>query len=277
MTKPQKLAILAGGGSLPRDVVDACRQDGMPYFLVDLAGFAGAWAREQGATQVALGQVGRLLDAMKAEGCDAVTMAGTLIRPQLSKVRFDWQGVKVLPRVAKLFRQGDDALLSGIAQIFEEHGFRVFGAESFVGDALAGGGSLTDTGPDEDTQADIAHAVAILNALGQFDVGQAAVVAQGVCIAVEAAEGTDAMLSRVAALRTGEPRAGVLVKLPKPGQDRRIDLPAIGPATVDAAAAAGLAGIVLEAGGGFVLERTETLRRCEAAGLFLIGLPPAET
>lgn len=272
---PEKLAILAGGGPLPRDVAAACTRRRIPYFLVDLDGAAGDWATEQGAMRVALGQVGRLLDRMKAEGCDGVTMVGTLARPQLSKVRFDWQGMKVLPRVAKLFRKGDDALLSGIAAIFEEHGFQVYGADAFVGEAVADEGLLTRAAPGDDARADIAQAAEVLRALGAYDVGQAVVVADGVCLAVEAAEGTAQMLSRVAGLRRSGERSGVLVKLPKPGQDRRVDLPTIGPDTVKAAIGAKLAGIAVEAGGGFIVDPEETIRLCEEAGLFLTGLAKA--
>lgn len=278
MQPPSKLAILAGGGSLPAEVAEACRRKGIAVFLVDLAGFAGEWAREHSAMQIGLGQVGRLLETLKAEGCDAVTMAGTLARPQLSKVRFDWQGVKLLPRVAKLFRQGDDALLRGIAAIFEEHGFRVIGPDAFLDDALAPEGRIAGPEPDDLAQGEIALGRRILDALSPYDVGQAAVVEEGRCLAVEAVEGTEQMLARVSAIRTGpgQTRGGVLVKIPKAGQERRVDLPTIGPRTVESANNAGLSGIAVEAQGVFILDRAETIRQCDETGLFLIGLPPAQ-
>ena len=272
---PQKLAILAGGGSLPKDVAEACRRDGIPFLVVNLGGAAGKWIEQHDPLNVSLGQVGRLLDTMKSAGCDAVTMAGPLTRPQLSKVRFDWHGAKMLPRVAKLFRQGDDALLRGIAELFEEHGFRVIGPETVLQDVVATAGVLTKSAPMGAVFEDIAQAHAILSALGPHDVGQAVVVANGVCLAVEAAEGTARMLRRVADLRVSTGASGVLVKLPKPGQDRRVDLPTIGPDTATAAAEARLAGIAVEAGSGFILDREETIRRCDEAGLFLIGLAPS--
>lgn len=272
---PQKLAILAGGGPLPRNVVDACLRDAIPFIVVNLGGAADEWIEQHDPLNVSLGQVGRLLDTMRSEGCDTVTMAGPLTRPQLSKVRFDWQGAKMLPRVAKLFRQGDDALLRGIAELFEEHGFRVIGPETVLHDVVATAGVLTEAAPTDAVFEDIAQAHAILAALGPHDVGQAVVVANGVCLAVEAAEGTARMLRRVADLRVSTGSSGVLVKLPKPGQDRRVDLPTIGPDTATAAAAARLAGIAVEAGSGFILDREETIRRCDEAGLFLVGLAPS--
>lgn len=271
---PKKLAILAGGGSLPKNVVEACQRDGIPFIVVNLGGTAESWIEAYNPLTVALGQVGLMLDTMKSEGCDTVTMAGPLSRPQLSKVRFDWQGAKMLPRVAKLFRQGDDALLSGIAGLFEEQGFRVIGPETLLSSMVASAGVLTKTEPMKGHLDDIARGRAILTALGPHDVGQAVVVADGVCLAIEAAEGTAQMLARVAELRVSEARSGVLIKLPKPAQDRRVDLPTIGPDTATAVARARLAGIAVEADAGFILEREETIRRCDEEGLFLTGLPP---
>ena len=270
--KPKKLAILAGGGILPKQVAEACLREDIPYFAVDLGGTAGSWIKQHDPLVVSLGQVGRLLDTLKAEKCDAVTMAGPLARPQLSSVRFDWRGTKLLPRLAKLFRKGDDALLRGIAELFEENGFRVVGPETVLQDALAEAGVLTATSPNDDAVQDISMAREILTSLSPHDVGQAVVVANGICVAVEAAEGTAEMLKRVAGLRDGKAPAGVLVKLPKLDQDRRVDLPTIGPETATAAARANLTGIAVEAGNGFILEREETIRLCNEAGLFLIGL-----
>lgn len=271
--KPKKLAILSGGGLLPEKVAEACIRDDIPYIAVDLGGAAGKWIQNHNPFSVSLGQVGRLLDKLSEEGCDAVTMAGPLVRPQLSKIRFDWRGTTMLPRLAKLFRKGDDALLSGIAELFEENGFRVVGPETMLNDVLAGSGVMTIATPQEDAQQDIRQARDILGALSPHDIGQAIVVANGVCLAVEAAEGTARMLDRVAELRADdEVRAGVMVKLPKLGQDLRIDLPTIGPDTVTSAVAARLAGIAVEAGSGFILDQDETIRLCDEAGLFLVGL-----
>lgn len=273
---PKKLAILAGGGALPKNVAEACRRESIPALVVNLGGAADEWINEYEPLDIALGQVGRLLETLKAEGCDSITMAGPLTRPQLSKVRFDWQGAKLLPRVTRLFRKGDDALLRGIAEMFEEQGFRVVGPEILLEDILVTPGVMTKTSPTNDAVEDIAIGRKILSALGPHDVGQAVVVVNGVCMAVEAAEGTAQMLQRVSALRMSDGSSGVLVKLPKPNQDHRVDLPTIGPQTVDAASGACLAGIAVEAGNGFIIDREETIRRCDEAGLFLIGLTPPE-
>jgi len=266
------LGILAGSGALPRSVAEACAGRGVDVFVVDLGGAAGGWIAGFTHERVALGQVGRVMALLSREGCEAVTMAGGVVRPPLSSLRFDRQGLALLPRLARLFRQGDDGLLSGVADIFEEHGFPVIGPDAFLPRAIAPAGSIVGTVSDTN---EIETARAILDALSAFDIGQAVVVAQGRCLAVEAAEGTGAMLDRVAALRaaTGE-TGGVLVKMPKRGQDARIDRPAIGPDTVRAAAAAGLDGIAVEAGGVFMLDDARLRRLAVETGLFLHGFEP---
>ena len=268
----RKLGILAGSGTLPRAVAEARAERGAGVFVVDLGGAAGEWIAGFAHERVSLGQIGRVLSLLAREGCDAVTMAGGLVRPSLTSVRFDRAGLALLPRVARLFRKGDDGLLSGVADLFEEHGFPVIGAEAFLPRSVAPAGAIVGTVPEGTALDDIATGRAILDALSPFDIGQAVVVAQGRCLAVEGAEGTAAMLARVAALR--EAGGGVLIKMPKRGQDARVDRPAIGPDTVSAAAAAGLAGIAVEAGGVFVLEGERTRRLAGEAGVFLYGVAP---
>ncbi len=269
---PKKLAILAGSGSLPENVAIACMKREIPFFVVNLGGAAGDWIAQHNALEISLGQVGVLFDALHKEGCDAVTMAGALARPQISKLRLDWQGTKLLARVSRLLRQGDDALLRGIAGIIEENGFRVIGPELVLDDALAPSGVLTKVVPGSQASDDIEKGRAILTALGPHDVGQAVVVADGVCLAVEAFGGTSRMLHHVASFHAPQTKAGVLVKLPKPGQDRRIDLPSIGPETVPSVRAAGLSGIAIAAGNGFIIDQANTIARCNEAGLFLVGV-----
>ena len=208
----RNLGILAGAGALPREVAEACRSAGLSVFVIDLEGAAADWAGGFPHERVSLGQVGRVLSLLEAHGCDAVTMAGSLVRPSLACVRFDRKGLAFLPRVARLFRRGDDGLLVGIAKLFEEEGFRIIGAETLLPKALARVGAMVGEVPDF---AEITLGCAILDALAPFDIGQSVVVEQGRCIAIEAAEGTAAMLDRVSMLRQGRERGGILVKMPK--------------------------------------------------------------
>jgi DUF1009 family protein len=191
----------------------------------------------------------------------------------------DLTTLAVLPRFLPYFRGGDDRLLSGVASFLEERGFRLLGAHEVAPEILMPEGSTGRLAPDAGALDDIRFGFSLLRAIGSFDVGQATVVAGLRVLAVEAAEGTAAMLGRIAAMRSNgrlklPPRAGVLVKAAKPGQDRRIDLPAIGPDTVAQAKAAGLAGIAVEAGSTIVAEPDRLARHADEAGLFVVGVAP---
>jgi DUF1009 family protein len=203
---------------------------------------------------------------------------GTLVRPGLSEIRLDWATLRVARRVWAAYRGGDDHLLSGIGRILERDGFRMLGIKDVAPDLLMPQGCLTRMAPDEDSVADIARGREVLRALSPFDIGQAVVVIDGHVVGVEDIEGTDGLLGRVARLRReGRIRAkaarGVLVKSPKSGQDLRFDLPTVGPRTVEAAVAAGLAGIAIVAGQTIVVEPQIVIEAADTAGIFVTGLP----
>jgi DUF1009 family protein len=272
------LAIICGGGSLPLAVADAVIRRGRQVVVFPVRGFADPAIERFPCHWVALGQLGRIFQRARAAGCREVVFIGALVRPSLAGLRFDWATLRALPRLARAFRGGDDHLLAGVARVFEGEGFRLVGAHEVAPNLLLPKGALGTRQPNERDRGDIDHALALLAAIGPFDVGQAAVVADRHVLAVEAAEGTDRMLERVAALRQEERiRApagiGVLVKAPKPGQDRRFDLPSIGPATVTGVARAGLSGLAAVAGATFLAEPGEVARRAEAEGVFVVGLP----
>lgn len=266
-----KLAIIAGKDALPRLIAEARRTAGLPYLVISFQGWTEDWMRDHPHELHEFEKVGRLFAALHREGCSHVVFAGALSRPRVRMWRADAKALKLARRVFGLMSGGDDGLLSGLAAVFEEEGFTIVGADACLGGLTVDAGVLGRHQPTPQDRADAARGAAILAALGQLDVGQAVVVAGGRCLGVEAVEGTDALLARVAALPEGRRgrAGGVLVKLAKAAQDRRVDLPTIGPRTVDAAARAGLGGIVAEAGGTNILERDETIRAADAAGLFL--------
>jgi len=214
---------------------------------------------------------GRLFAALRAAGCGTVTFAGGMVRPRLRPLRFDLTMLRLAPRLLAGLRAGDDTTLRLIAGVFEAEGFEVVAPQALLPELPAVAGVHSRALPSDGDRADAARAAAIVAALGAVDVGQAAVVAQGICLGLESIQGTDALLDFVA--RTGSgfrpdpagPR-GVLYKAPKPGQDRRLDLPAIGPETLRGAAAAGLAGVVVEAGGVMILDHAATVAAADAAG-----------
>jgi DUF1009 family protein len=207
-----------------------------------------------------------------------VIFIGTLVRPSLRQlIKLDLATLRVLPRAIRHFYGGDDHLLTGMARMLEDHGFRLLGAHEVAPEILMGEGALGRISPTEQNLADIQLGFEVVRTIGPLDIGQAVVVANRHVIALEAAEGTDLMLSRVAELRRSKrvrtpAGTGVLVKAPKPGQDRRFDLPSIGPRTVDGIAAAGLAGLAVVAGGTIVAEPQALVEKADRAGIFVVGL-----
>jgi DUF1009 family protein len=243
-------------------------------FLVGLEGFAdpavlAPWPHEV----IRIGAAGRILAALRAHGCSDLVLIGPVKRPSLFDLRPDAEGARILARIGRAAFAGDDGLLAAVAKVLGEEGFRIVGAQEILGRALAPAGLMTRAAPDSLAMADVRRGISVARTLGRVDVGQGCVVQQGIVLAVEAAEGTDAMLTRCAALARSGP-GGVLVKLVKPGQDRRTDLPTIGPGTIAAAVGAGLQGVAFEAGGTILAEREATIAAADAAGLFLLGLGP---
>jgi DUF1009 family protein len=272
---PRRLGIIAGGGPLPARVAAAGHAAGRPVFILGLDGFAdpavlAPWPHEI----VRLGRIGRIFAALREHGCQDLVMIGPVRRPSLLHLRPDAEGTRMLGRIGKAAFMGDDGLLATVIKVLNEEGFRVIGAHEVMNDVLAPAGVLTRATPDATAMADVARGVAVARVLGSVDVGQGCVVQQGLVLAVEAIEGTDAMIARCAGLRRNG-AGGVLVKLIKPGQDKRADLPTIGPQTVRNAAAAGIRGLAFEAGATILAEREACVAAADAAGLFLLGLDPA--
>jgi len=276
------LGIIAGGGELPIAIARAAEADGRNVFVLALAGMAipsdvAAFPH----AFASLGELGKAIRLLKEQGCQEVTLAGKVARPEFSKLKLDARGALALPRVMAAAIKGDDALLRSLVAIFEKEGMRVIGSTDAACGLVAPMGPLGKLSPAEEHDGDILHAIRVVAALGALDIGQAAVVCQGLVLAVEAAEGTDAMLARVAALPealrgTPENRKGVLVKAAKPNQERRVDLPVIGVRTVELAAAAGLAGIAVEGAAALVVNRARVVETADRLGLFIYGFAPED-
>lgn len=266
------LGIVAGGGSLPLQLIACCRNSGRAFFVLALEGVADMTAlKDVPHAQVRLGAVGESLAILKEAGAKELVLAGQVKRPSLASLRPDMAGAKLLARLGAAFFSGDDTLLKAVIVFLEEEGFRVVGADDVMAGLLAPLGVLGIVQPDAQAEADIAQGVIAACALGAQDVGQAAIVEHGEVLGVEDAEGTDALIGRCAALKR-EKRGGVLVKMKKPGQERRVDLPSIGLETVEKLAAAGFCGIAVESGASLILDQEKTLARADALGLFIIGV-----
>lgn len=274
-----KLAIVAGQGNLPRMIAERCAGEGDPYLVVSFDAELEPWMLSHPHQQHLHEKPGRLFRELRRAGVSELVFAGATSRPSLRPWLFDLGALKVGARVLRLLPQGDDALLTGLAKLFEEEGFRMRAAHELLPDIGVQPGVLGTLKPNEHDRKDASRGAAILNALSEHDVGQAVVVARGLCLGVEAIEGTDALLARVGALppelrRRAKPPSGVLLKMPKRGQDRRVDLPTIGIQTVEGVAKAGLAGIAIEAGGTNLLDREATIKAANESGLFVWAVEP---
>jgi DUF1009 family protein len=273
------VALICGGGAFPIVAARAVFARGDEAFLLGLRGVASKDIEQFPHVWLGIGQLGHAFDEISARQIKRVCFIGGLKRPEFSDLRLDWGGVKRIPEIIRLLTGGDDHALTGLIKLFEGEGFRVVGVESFAPELLAGAGDMNSVALPEDLAGDLALARKFLADLSAYDCGQAVVVANRRVIAVEAVEGTDAMLARVAALReNGRWRAkgpaGLLVKAPKRGQDPRVDLPAIGPDTIAGAQKAVLRGIAVAAGGVLMLDRDGLAAQAERAGLFLHGFAP---
>ncbi|MBV9508708.1 MAG: UDP-2,3-diacylglucosamine diphosphatase LpxI [Caulobacteraceae bacterium] len=272
-----KLGLIAGGGGLPLEIARSCVAAERPFFIIRVKGFADAALAEFPGVEAGLAELGKAIKALKAEHCQTVCFAGQVNRPDFTALKPDLRGMAAVPGAIAAARRGDDGLLRFIMGEFEREGFTVAGVDQVVQSLTLPLGQLGRHGLTEAAQLDVETAMRAARALGSLDIGQAAVSARGLVLAVEAAEGTAAMLARCAelppALRgTAKAPAGVLAKAPKPFQDRRVDLPTIGAETVVAAHRAGLAGIVGEAGALLVVDRAAVIEMADALGLFVVGL-----
>jgi len=273
------IGIVAGGGDVPARLASHLENQGQEFLIAALEGFCTPetvlnrphfWTR--------LGAVGSTLSRLKRSGVQELCLIGGVKRPSFSSLRPDAKGALLIAKLGSAIFGGDDALLKAIRGVLEGEGFRIVGAVDLMKSLAIEAGTLTNLAPDAAALEDIRRGWSVAIALGESDVGQALVVQQGLVLAVEAVEGTDAMLSRVPALaRDGV--AGILIKLPKPGQDRSLDLPTLGPNTVSTAAKAGLRGIVCQAGVTLIVDKEATVTAANEAGIFITafgGVPEGE-
>lgn len=271
-----KLGLIAGGGALPLAIAARCEAGGRPVFVVRLTGFADPHLIRYPGLEAGMAEIGRVLAALKAADCVAVCFAGTVNRPDFKALKPDLKGALVLPGIIAAATKGDDALLRKILSVFENEGYAIEGADDILGGETLTVGALGRVTPDEAQLSDLRKALHVAEKAGELDIGQGAVVCEGLVLAVEAQEGTDAMLARVAGLpadlrgATGNPK-GSLGKAPKPIQDLRVDMPVIGAQTIEMAAAAGLAGVGGVVGKLILIDRAAIIEAADRLGLFVWG------
>ncbi len=273
------LGLIAGLGDLPVVIAENAVATGQGVHVLRLKGFEEPRLAAYPGSVVGLGEVGAVITRFREAGCRDIVFAGLVRRPNFSDLKLDLKGAALLPKVISEARKGDDALLRVLVTEFERNGFNVIGSEQAHASLLAPSGLIAGPPLTDSLLADLEVAARVAAASGALDIGQACVVCDGLVLAVEAQEGTDEMLRRCASLPetirgSASARRGVLVKRPKPAQERRIDLPTAGVSTIELAAAAGLAGIGLEAGGALLLNRPAMQVRSDTLGMFLYGFPP---
>jgi DUF1009 family protein len=274
---PAPLAILAGGGSFPRLVAEAAQRRGRPVTIFGIRGEADPSIEAFRHRWIGRGQFGALFRGMRRAGAVDLCIIGGIRERRLPRLgEIDLTGIWVVIRNRRILFQGDDGLLRKLARIFEARGIRIVGADEIAPELLIPLGPLGRRQPSARDLADIAVGLAAARAHGTADLGQAVIVVDGAVVAREGADGTDAMIARFgdARMLVEEP-FGVLVKCAKPIQDRRFDLPAIGPATVLGAARAGLAGLAVEAGSALVDDVALTVEVADTRGVFVTGVTGA--
>ncbi|MER9299525.1 UDP-2,3-diacylglucosamine diphosphatase LpxI [Mesorhizobium sp. M0621] len=277
-----RVGVIAGGGHLPVEVARGLEGQCYPPFIIMVEGEVdrGSELYRYEHESLALEQIGALASLLKRRKITHLVLAGEIKRrPKLTDMRLSFGLLALVPMLVMALARGDDGLLKILARGLEARGVKIVGAHQVVPDLVAVEGVLTKAAPLKSDRRDIEAAYAAAKAIGALDIGQAAIAIGGRAIALEGIEGTDGLLLRTKELRghgrlAGRTR-GVLVKCAKPGQELRADLPSIGPQTIEAAHAAGLAGIAVEAGRSLVLEGPETIARANALGLFVIGLSAA--
>lgn len=281
---PRRIGILAGGRSLPMEIAEGLRQRGASVHIVALEGEAEPSIEKFDPTWVNWGQIGAIIGSFKKHGCRQIAIAGSVRRPDLATIKPDLGFFRALPTVIRLMRAGgDDAILRGVIGYLEKMGLEVVGVDQVAPELVVGRGRFAGPSHKNEDLADIRIGFRLVRALAPFDIGQAVVVADGRVEAIEGAEGTDRMLDRLTGMRhkkmleRQKVARGVLVKAPKPGQELRVDMPAIGPETVRKAAGADLKGIAVQAGKVLAVERAELCGLAETHRVFVAGFDGADS
>ena len=271
MTAPAPMGIIAAAGEIPRHIAENVTATGQPVFIVALKDVATADFSGFSSVTLRVGGFKDILAAFEVAGCREIMLAGKFARPKLSEIMPDAMASKVAFR---LLTGGDNAALGMVREIFDKAGMTIIESDRFLGALKADAGRIAGPDIDDIIMAQIDRGRQVLASLGSHDVGQAVVVQGERVIAIEAAEGTDMMISRSAGLIDRDLGAAVMVKMLKSGQDRGLDPPVIGAETVSAASNAGIGVIAIEAGGVIIADRPETIRQADAAGLTIIGISP---
>ncbi|MBA8667674.1 UDP-2,3-diacylglucosamine diphosphatase LpxI [Holosporaceae bacterium 'Namur'] len=268
----KKLGIIAGSESLPRHVVDAAKKQNIEFILIGLAGQTSEELYKDIEYQTfQLHSISKIIKKLNDEGVSHVVFAGRVKRTSISKLLLDVKGAKLF---ASIMRNGinDNSLLTTIVNFFENEGFTVLPAEYIAQDIVVRSGHMTKTKPSKEAWEDIKKGIKILKGIAEFDVGQALVIQEGLVLGVEAAEGTDRLIERCGGIQQKEEHGAILIKVSKPDQDKRVDLPCIGINTIKELHKNGLIGVAIEAGSALIIDEKATVKEADRLGIFIFGI-----
>ncbi|MFN7038738.1 MAG: LpxI family protein [Alphaproteobacteria bacterium] len=266
-----KKAIIAGGGELPRIIVDSLKEQNIPYYIIAIKGEYNLSFPEPDSI-IDIGLVKSILEIFEKESIKEVILAGSIKRPAFSSLKIDSEGLKLIAQITKNTILGDNKLLSTIVKFIENKGYRVIGADEIVAKILTDQGILGEIFPSNEDKEDIELGKKVAQAIGQMDIGQGVIIENGLVLGIEAIEGTDELIKRCALLKRESFKKGILVKMKKPNQEQKADLPTIGVTTVRNIAQAGFKGIAIEAGNSFILNKEEVLKEANNKGIFVVGI-----
>ena len=257
---------------MPEQVIEACGRIGHSIYVIAIEDITDKGVIKNIPHKwLHLGQIGKAIKTLKNESIENIVMIGRVGRPSLSALKLDFSGLKLLTKLSKLKSQGDDEVFSTIIKFFESSGFKVLGVEQVLEELMMPEGVLGDIEPDAIALNDIAIGVKAAREIGKLDIGQAVIIQRGNILGVEGAEGTDRLISRCKELHTEGP-GGILVKMKKPHQDSRVDLPSVGVKTIENAKNSGLRGIAVEAGSALIINKERVIQKANELGIFIVGV-----
>ena len=274
------IGLIAGAGKLPKHIIAAAKESGFELSVIGIKNFANKSEYVEAEFYHA-SEFGKILKSLRNNNVTDICFAGVIKRPDFNSFRPDLKGIMHLKGLINASKRGDDSLMRYIMSIFEKEGFRIVSPQVLCKDLLLPEGNLNSTPISDAHKLDIDKGISVAQIIGSYDIGQSVVVCNGLVLALEAQEGTDLMLERVSKLPIEirgdiQNPKGVLVKVVKPSQDIRIDLPTIGPETIKRASKAGLSGVAGISGKTLILERTNVIKLADQLGLFVVGIKPRE-
>jgi DUF1009 family protein len=265
-----RYGLIAGNGKFPFLVLEAARSQGIDMVVAAIKEetFPEIEQHAKSVHWMSLGQLGKLIKTFKSEGVDRAIMAGQVKHKQIfSGIIPD---LKMIQLLASLATKNTDSLIGAVAKLLEEEGIHLVDSTAFLGPLLPEPGVLTRRHPSEDEKTDLDYGYKIARELGRLDLGQSVVICDGACVAIEAMEGTDAIIQRAAGLVNG--RALRVVKLAKPNQDLRFDVPVIGPATVQLMARLKASAIAIEARKTLMIDRDELISVADRENVVIVAV-----